>query len=149
MTFWRWTSTGWVARAVLDNSQCIDAVVNIGEASPLCSTVDRYADDVHFMGGCLLNDNHWWGAIMLGYQSRPADPLLFGEGWRDNWLKLAVNTRWDWEQNGRSGAVGELEYGRRLDANWSLWGMVGHLLWGEGVKATYGTKVMIGLDRWF
>src|SRR5919108_309286 len=22
----------------------------------LCSTVDRYADDVHFMGGCLLND---------------------------------------------------------------------------------------------
>ena len=53
----------------------------------VCSTDDRYADDIHYMGGCLLNDNHWWGAIMLAYQSRPADPLLFGDGWRDNWLK--------------------------------------------------------------
>src|SRR4029453_11935054 len=52
----------------------------------VCSTDDRYADDIHYMGGCLLNDNHWWGAIMLGFQSRPADPLLFGAGWRDNWL---------------------------------------------------------------
>lgn len=75
--------------------------------------------------------------------------LSLRDTWRDNWAKLALNTRWDWEQNGRSGAVGELEFGRRLDPHWSLWGMVGHLLWGEGVKATYGTKVMLGLDRWF
>ena len=53
----------------------------------VCSTDDRYADDIHYMGGCLLNDNHWWGAIMLGFQARPADPLLFGQGWRENWLK--------------------------------------------------------------
>jgi uncharacterized protein len=53
----------------------------------VCSTDDRYADDVHYMGGCLLNDNHWWGAIMMAYQSRPADPELFGAGWRDNWIK--------------------------------------------------------------
>ncbi|WP_119303148.1 CocE/NonD family hydrolase [Dongia deserti] len=53
----------------------------------VCSTDDRYADDIHYMGGCLLNDNHWWGAIMMGFQARPADPLLFGEGWRENWLK--------------------------------------------------------------
>jgi putative CocE/NonD family hydrolase len=53
----------------------------------VCSTDDRYADDIHYMGGCLLNDNHWWGATMMAYQARPADPLLFGEGWRDNWLK--------------------------------------------------------------
>ena len=53
----------------------------------VCSTDDRYADDIHYMGGCLLNDNHWWGAIMLGFQARPADPQLFGAGWRDNWLK--------------------------------------------------------------
>ena len=75
--------------------------------------------------------------------------LSLRDTWAANWLKLAVNTRADWEQNGKTGAVGELEYGRRLDHNWSLWGMVGHLLWGEGVKATYGTKVMIGVDRWF
>lgn len=53
----------------------------------VCSTDDRYTDDIHYMGGCLLNDNHWWGAIMLGFQARPADPLLFGAGWRDNWLR--------------------------------------------------------------
>jgi uncharacterized protein len=52
----------------------------------VCSTDDRYADDIHYMGGCLLNDNHWWGAIMLGFQARPADPQLFGAGWRENWL---------------------------------------------------------------
>jgi putative CocE/NonD family hydrolase len=52
----------------------------------VCSTDDRYRDDIHYMGGCLLNDNHWWGDIMLAYQARPADPALFGDGWRDNWL---------------------------------------------------------------
>ncbi len=39
------------------------------------STDNRYTDDIHYMGGCLLNDNLWWGSIMLAYQSRPLDPL--------------------------------------------------------------------------
>jgi putative CocE/NonD family hydrolase len=51
----------------------------------VCSTDDRYTDDIHYMGGCLLNDNLWWGTIMLAYQARPADPELFGDGWRGNW----------------------------------------------------------------
>src|ERR1700682_4918728 len=42
------------------------------------STDDRYADDIHYKGGCLLNDNLWWGSIMLAYQGRPPDPLLYG-----------------------------------------------------------------------
>ncbi len=42
----------------------------------VCSTDDRYADDIHYMGGALLNDNLWWGAIMLAYQARPPDPDL-------------------------------------------------------------------------
>ncbi|HEY0274804.1 MAG TPA: CocE/NonD family hydrolase [Paenirhodobacter sp.] len=50
------------------------------------STDDRFRDDIHFMGGCLLNDNLWWGSIMLAYQSRPLDPLIAGEGWRARWL---------------------------------------------------------------
>jgi uncharacterized protein len=52
----------------------------------VCSTDDRYADDVHFMGGALLNDNLWWGAIMLAYQARPPDPALVGADWRKQWL---------------------------------------------------------------
>jgi putative CocE/NonD family hydrolase len=53
----------------------------------VCSTDDRYRDDIHYMGGCLLNDNQWWGDIMLVYQTRPADPALFGPDWKANWLK--------------------------------------------------------------
>jgi putative CocE/NonD family hydrolase len=52
----------------------------------VCSTDDRYADDIHYMGGALLNDNLWWGTIMLAYQARPADPELVGEAWRAQWL---------------------------------------------------------------
>jgi len=66
-----------------------------------------------------------------------------------HWFKLAFNTRADWELNGKTGAVGELEYGRRLTDQWSLWILGGGRLWGEGVRATYGSKLMIGVDRWF
>jgi len=51
------------------------------------STDHRYADDIHYMGGCLLNDNLWWGSIMLAYQSRPLDPVIVGDGWRQCWLE--------------------------------------------------------------
>jgi hypothetical protein len=66
-----------------------------------------------------------------------------------HWLKAALNTRADWELNGKTGAVGELEYGRRLTDNWSVWVLAGGRLWGEGVRATYGSKLMLGVDRWF
>ncbi|GBQ66883.1 putative acyl esterase [Ameyamaea chiangmaiensis NBRC 103196] len=49
------------------------------------STDDRFADDIHFMGGCLLNDNLWWGSIMLAYQGRPPDPAIAGDDWRAIW----------------------------------------------------------------
>jgi putative CocE/NonD family hydrolase len=51
------------------------------------STDNRYTDDIHFMGGCLLNDNLWWGSIMLAYQSRPLDPKIMGPSWRERWLE--------------------------------------------------------------
>ena len=51
-----------------------------------CSTVDRYADDIHYMGGCLLTDNFNWSAQMLGYQSRPPDPAL-RDDWRERWAE--------------------------------------------------------------
>ena len=52
----------------------------------VCSTDDRYADDIHYMGGALLNDNLWWGAIMLSNQARPPDPALRAD-WRERWLE--------------------------------------------------------------
>lgn len=75
--------------------------------------------------------------------------LSLRDTWRENWLRVALNTRLDWEQGGKTGAVGELELGQRLGPDWSVWLMAGGRLWGEGVKATYGSKLMIGLDRWF
>lgn len=53
----------------------------------LCSTHDRYADDIHYKGGCLLNENLGWGATMWAYSSRPPDPALVGDKWRDMWLE--------------------------------------------------------------
>lgn len=51
----------------------------------VCSTTDRFADDVHFKGGALLGENIGWGAVMLSYSSRPADPF-YRPDWRADWL---------------------------------------------------------------
>ena len=53
----------------------------------LCSTDDRYTDDIHFKGGCLLSENMGWSATMFGYSSRPPDPALVGKTWRSMWLE--------------------------------------------------------------
>src|SRR5262249_48192142 len=50
------------------------------------STDDRYADDIHFMGGCLLNDNLQWASVMFAYMSRSPDKALLGDKWREVWL---------------------------------------------------------------
>ena len=52
----------------------------------LCSTDDRYSDDIHYKGGCLLNENLGWSATMFAYSSRPPDPALVGDRWREMWL---------------------------------------------------------------
>lgn len=52
----------------------------------VCSTDDRYDNDVHYMGGSVLAvDMHAWAATMLAFASRPPDPRYAGEGWRDLW----------------------------------------------------------------
>ena len=53
----------------------------------LSSTDDRYADDVHHMGGCLLGDNLSWASVMFAYNSLPPDPEIVGERWREMWLE--------------------------------------------------------------
>lgn len=51
----------------------------------VCSTDDRYNDDVHYMGGCLLSNNLSWGGVMYGYSMRPPDPNIVGASWRELW----------------------------------------------------------------
>ena len=53
----------------------------------VASTDDRYADDIHHMGGALLGDNLSWAAVMLSYNTMPPDPALVGERWRQMWFE--------------------------------------------------------------
>jgi uncharacterized protein len=57
----------------------------------LCSTDDRYEDDIHYKGGTLLNENLGWAATMLSYSSRPPDPKIVGAKWKKMWLSRLEN----------------------------------------------------------
>lgn len=47
---------------------------------------DRYADDVHYFGGCVLAlDMLQWATGMLAYLGQPPDPAVVGDRWRAMW----------------------------------------------------------------
>jgi putative CocE/NonD family hydrolase len=50
------------------------------------STDDRYADDVHYIGGCIQGlDMLAWASVMLAGNALPPDPAVVGDVWRDIW----------------------------------------------------------------
>ncbi|WP_113903242.1 MULTISPECIES: CocE/NonD family hydrolase [Brevibacterium] len=54
----------------------------------VCSTDDRYADDVHYNGGAIVGDQMLsWASTMWAYNARPQDPLTMGEGWEEDWRR--------------------------------------------------------------
>jgi uncharacterized protein len=58
-------------------------------------TDDRYGDDFHYMGGCLLSDNLAEAGTMFAHSTLPPDPALVGERWRDMWLeRIAASGPW-------------------------------------------------------
>ncbi|WP_300013260.1 CocE/NonD family hydrolase [Pseudonocardia sp.] len=71
----------------------------LGAIVTASSSDDRYADDVHYMGGCLLTDNLSWASTMFAYNSCPPDPDVVGDRWRGLWLeRLRGSGLWlqDW-----------------------------------------------------
>lgn len=64
----------------------------LGAIVTVASTDDRYADDVHYMGGCLLSDNLSWASTMFAYNACPPDPAIVGDRWRDMWLYRIENS---------------------------------------------------------
>ncbi|MGJ8625049.1 MAG: CocE/NonD family hydrolase, partial [Yoonia sp.] len=58
----------------------------------LCSSVDRFHDDIHYKGGCQLAENIGWAATAMSWMSMPPDPALVGSDWRDTWLYRLENT---------------------------------------------------------
>ena len=51
----------------------------------VCASDDRYSDDAHYMGGCLLNENLVWGSALFTLAALPPDPRVWGERWRELW----------------------------------------------------------------
>ena len=79
----------------------------LGAVISLCSTDDRYADDIHFMGGCMLTDKLSWGATAFSIANTPPDPAIVGDRWREMWLeRLEYNGLWmlDWFRHQRRDA---------------------------------------------
>ncbi len=74
-------------QAAYNQPPALKAVVSV------CATTDRFADDIHYKGGCLLGENFGWGAVMLSYSSRPPDPELRPD-WREMWLDRLQNEPW-------------------------------------------------------
>lgn len=76
----------------------------LGAVITLCSTDDRYADDIHFMGGAMLTDKLAWGATAFAISHTPPDPAVVGERWREMWReRLETNGLWmlDWFRHQR------------------------------------------------
>jgi putative CocE/NonD family hydrolase len=76
----------------------------LGAVITLCSTDDRYADDIHFMGGAVLTDKLAWGATAFAIANTPPDPAIVGDRWRAMWAeRLENNGLWmlDWFRHQR------------------------------------------------
>jgi uncharacterized protein len=59
----------------------------------MCASDDRYADDVHYVGGCVLAvDMLPWAATMLTGNALPPHPDAVGDGWRETWLRRIDET---------------------------------------------------------
>lgn len=50
-------------------------------------TDDRYNDDMHYMGGCLLSDNLAEAGTMFAHATMPPDPTVVGPRWREQWCE--------------------------------------------------------------
>lgn len=72
----------------------------LGAVITVASTDDRYLDDCHYMGGCLLgSDMLKWASTMLTYPLQPPDPRFVGDRWRRMWrdrLEHAPELARDW-----------------------------------------------------
>ena len=74
--------TSWGGTASLQAN--VDAPAALKAIIAVCATHDRYEDDIHHMGGCLLTDSIEWGATLPTILGAPQS-LNIGEDWRIHW----------------------------------------------------------------
>ncbi|MGI9319214.1 MAG: CocE/NonD family hydrolase [bacterium] len=77
--------TSWGGTSALQTaarrSDALKAIVAV------CATNNRYEDDIHHMGGCLLTDTVEWGATLPVILASPPDPQTVGPKWRELWME--------------------------------------------------------------
>ena len=82
-----------------------------------CGTEQRYADDVHYRGGCLIDDQWSWAMEWQVVLRAPPDPEIVGKDkWRAMWLDRLAATgplTIDWNQHQRDDA--KWQYGSTRD----------------------------------
>ena len=60
---------------------------------PIFATDDRYADDVHYMGGAVKQlDQVDYPSYMVALNALPPVPGVYGEGWREEWERRVRGT---------------------------------------------------------
>ncbi|MEO1602530.1 MAG: CocE/NonD family hydrolase, partial [Pseudomonadota bacterium] len=76
--------TSWGGTASLQAS--VDAPEALKAIIAVCATHDRYTDDIHHMGGCVLTDSIEWGATLSAILAAPPTPNV-GSNWKEIWRK--------------------------------------------------------------
>jgi uncharacterized protein len=67
--------------------------------APMHATHDRFACDVHYLGGSLhAQEQVDWPPSMIACNALPPDPDIFGEDWYEEWMKrLEATPQWPLE----------------------------------------------------
>ena len=97
-----------------------------------CGTEQRYLDDVHYRGGCLIDDQWEWAMEWQVVMRAPPDPAIVGEDrWRAMWqdrLAVARPLTIDWNEHQTNDAKWQdgsiQDYGRITAAVFNVAGML-------------------------
>lgn len=54
---------------------------------PVGASDDRYYDDGCYFVGGLAGEAVGWGGVMFAFNGRPPDPVIYGDTWRDAWMR--------------------------------------------------------------
>lgn len=74
--------TSWGGTASLQAS--VDAPDALKAVIAVCATHNRFEDDIHYMGGCVLTDTFEWGATLPSILASPQTPNA-GPDWMEKW----------------------------------------------------------------
>ncbi len=76
-----WGGTSSLQAALLGKPPELKAIIAV------CATDNRFCDDIHYSGGCVLTDTLEWGATLPAILASPPDPMIVGDNWRELWMR--------------------------------------------------------------